>query len=190
MANDSVKKLCEVMRKRSKEHAIAISRMNDLPGMMASILRLELDSMIRAIFLLSERNLAQRERLSDLIIKGQVWSVLTSKNKYKKVTDKEMVDLANEFQGWTRSVYKFGCSFVHFSNFHDYSENNPFESLSDEERYDILSHLRYYHGGPVDDKPSFAEIARYFPSVFRKISDNLECYLVSLENNETTTDGF
>lgn len=188
MAESSIQKLCDVMRKRSREHKIATSRMSDLPGMMASILRMELDSMIRVIFLLSKDDLLERERLSYQTLSGEKWTVLTLKNKNSQVLDKDMVELANELQGWTRSVYKFGCAFIHLSNFHDYSENNPFDSLSENDKTDILSHMRHYHGGPTNDNPTFIELAKYFPCVFEKISGNLKCYIDSLERNEISTD--
>lgn len=181
---DNVDKFCTILRKRSSEHAIAMSRMVDLPGMMVSVLRQELDSMVRAIYLLSENDLNERNRLIQQTLNGEVWTVLTDKGKHKKVTDREMVELANKLQGWTLSVYKFGCAFIHFSNYHDYSESNPFESLSDEEKSNVLSHLRYYHGGPQSDKPTFSELASYFPKVFEKIAGNLECYIKNLEENE------
>jgi len=87
-----------------------------------------------------------------------------------------------------RSVYKFGCAFIHLSIYHDYSETNPFDSLDFNERSDILSHLRYYHGGPSNDNPSFSELAEYFPHVFEKISDNLGFYLECLEGGKTNSD--
>ena len=70
------------------------------------------------------------------------------KGKERQITDREMVELANLLQGWTKSVYKFGCPFIHLSNSHAYNSKNPFESLPDTEKEDILSHMRHYHGGP------------------------------------------
>ena len=96
-----------------------------------------------------------------------------------------MVELTDKLQGWTKSVYKFGCAFIHLSNRHAYNNNNPFESLPDTEKEDILSHMRHYHGGPNSDFPSFEELASYFPMVFEKIASNLECYLKELESNQT-----
>ncbi|UCQ41951.1 hypothetical protein DCF38_04120 [Edwardsiella piscicida] len=186
MQCNNVNKLCSVIRKRSAEHALAISRMNDLPGMMASILRQELDSMVRAIYLLSEKDVTNRERLAGQTLTGEKWTSLSVNNKMRTITDKEMVDLANDLQGWSKSVYKFGCAFIHLSIYHDYSEKNPFDSLGFNERSDILSHLRHYHGGPSNDNPSFSELAEYFPNVFEKISDNLVFYLECLEGNKTS----
>ena len=181
---DEIEKFSNILRKRSAEHSEAISRMHDLPGMMASILRQELDSMVRVIFLLTISDLNERKRLVNQTLSGDVWTIKTAKGKDKKITDREMVEVSNKMKGWTLSVYKFGCAFIHFSNYHDYSESNPFDSLSSEEKRDMISHLRYYHGGPRSDHPSFSEIAAYFPRVFDKITGNLECCIKDLESNK------
>jgi hypothetical protein len=96
-----------------------------------------------------------------------------------------MVDLAQHLQGWTQSVYKFGCAFVHLSDFHNHLAQNPFDKLMKSEKQNILSHMRYYHGGPCHDDPDMAEFSSYVPQVFEKIANNLECYLNELEHNKT-----
>jgi hypothetical protein len=156
-----------------------------LPGIMASILRQELDSMVRVIYLLSISDLKERKRLMEQTIDGIKWTVETKNRKQREITDREMVELSNQLQGWTKSVYKFGCAFIHLSNFHDYRSKNPLDSLTDAEKEDILSHMRFYHNGPHSDSPSFKELATYFPMVFDKIASNLECYLKELESNQT-----
>ncbi len=42
------------------------------------------------------------------------------------MTGREMVEILNQSQGWTQSVYKFGCAFIHLINFHLYSVDNLF----------------------------------------------------------------
>lgn len=179
-----VKRFCEILRKRSAEHSEAMRRVKDLPGMMVSILRQELDSMIRAVYLLSISDFDKRNRLIKQALDGEKWTELTKNGKSKIITDRDMVELSNELQGWTLSVYKFGCSFIHFSSFHDYSSVNPFTQIDSDEQRNILDHLRNYHGGPMIDTPSFEELATYFPRVFDKIAGNLECYIKDLENNQ------
>lgn len=137
--------------------------------------------MIRTIYLLSIHDRVERQRLIDASVNGEPW---TANGKKARITDKDMADIAGQFQGWTASVYKFGCAFIHLSNFHDYSDRDPFRSLPDSERQEILQYMRSYHGGPIENDPSFTDIARYFPAVFDKVSSNLACYLKSLENNE------
>ena len=70
------------------------------------ILRQELDSMIRVIFLLSQRDHRLRSRLLEQAVSGETWMVPTPNGKLKKVTDREMVDLAQDLQGWTQLVYR------------------------------------------------------------------------------------
>jgi hypothetical protein len=62
---------------------------------------------------------------------------------------------------------------------------NLLNLISDREKQDILSHMRNYHGGPSSDSPSFTEFSFFFPGVFEKIAENLECYHKELEVNQT-----
>ncbi len=174
---------CRQVRSRSTEHASAVRLLfhaNHL-GQVVSILRQELDSMIRTIYLLSIHDRIERQRLIDASVNGGQWTI---NGKKTRITDKDMADRAEQFQGWTASVYKFGCAFIHLSAFHYYSDRDPFRILPNSERQEILQHMRSYHGGPIEDDPSFADIAKYFPAVFDKVSNNLACYLTSLENDE------
>ena len=181
---DKLEEFCKYIRQRSNEHKIAVSRTTDLPGIMASIIRQELDSMVRVIYLLSIFDLDERNRLMEQTIDGKKWTIDSKNRKQRKITDRDMVELSNQLQGWTKSVYKFGCAFIHLSNFHDYISMNPLDSLADAEKGDILSHMRFYHNGPNSDSPSFQELATYFPMVFDKIASNLEWYVQELESHQ------
>ncbi len=141
--------------------------------------------MIRVIYLLQITDFSERERLIKSTLIGDKWRVRTEKGKLRNLEDREMVDIAQHLQSWTQSVYKFGCAFVHLSDFHNHLAADPFQKLSDAERQDILSHMRHYHGGPLHDNPDMKEISEYLPRIFDKIADNLKCYLAALINNET-----
>ncbi|WP_275356619.1 hypothetical protein [Methylophilus sp. YYY-1] len=151
-----------------------------LAGQMVSVLRQELDSMVRVIYLLTQ-SLERRELLIGASVRGEKWAQATSS---AKVTDKEMVELAQNLQGWTQSVYKFGCAFIHLSGLHDYNDRDPLSQLSNEERSDILKHCHDYHGGPDLTTERFDDLVPYFPRILEKISGNLECYLEALEGGK------
>lgn len=170
------------VRSRSLEHQRAMELLASarLAGQMVSVLRQELDSMVRVIYLLTQSP-ERRELLIDASVRGEKWSQEASR---AKVTDKEMVELAQRLQGWTQSVYKFGCAFIHLSGLHDYNDRDPLSQLPTEERRDILEHCRYYHGGPAPSAERFDDLVPYLPRVLEKIAGNLECYLESLENGE------
>jgi len=170
------------IRSRSLEHQRAMQLLAEarLAGQMVSVLRQELDSMVRVIYLLAQ-SAERRKLLINASVRGEKWSKEGSR---ARVTDKEMVELAQALQGWTQSVYKFGCAFIHLSGLHDYNDRDPLAQLPAEERLDILEHCRYYHGGPGHDSERFNDLVPYLPRVLEKIAGNLECYLVALENGE------
>ena len=151
-----------------------------LPGQMVSVLRQELDSLVRVVFLLAQADRAYRQRLIAESVSGRRWKAPNSK---KVVTDREMVDLTDTIHGWTKSVYAFGCAFIHLSSFHDHNARDPLDQVSEGERKAILDHLRHYHGGPSGSSPRFNEVVLYLPMVFTKIADNLECYVKQLEQD-------
>ncbi len=170
------------VRSRSSEHRKAMSLLHqaELPGMIISVLRQELDSMVRVIYLLNQ-DIQRREELIRNSVNGMKWKRGASG---QNVTDREMVELAQELHGWTRSVYVFGCSFIHLSNLHDYNDRDPFLLVSEQDRKSIIDHCRKYHGGPASGADSFSQLLPYLPNVFEKVSRNLECYLAKLEKGD------
>lgn len=173
---------CRQVRNRSLEHQAAMKLLGEagLIGQMAAILRQELDSMVRVIYLLAQSEV-RRAQLLSLSVNGERWHQQQSK---AAVTDRQMVELATHLQGWTNSVYKFGCAFIHLSSMHDYNDRDPLINLPSKEREDIIAHCRHYHGGPCADRTTFTDLVPYLPRVMEKIASNLECYVKSLESGQ------
>jgi hypothetical protein len=96
---DKLEEFCKYITQRSNEHKKAVSRIRDLPGIVASILRQELDSMVRVIYLLSISDLTERNRLMEQTIYGKKWTIETKNRKQREITDREMVELSNQLQG-------------------------------------------------------------------------------------------
>lgn len=167
------------MRNRSIEHrqAVEVLSSHGLFGQVFCVLRQELDSMIRAIYLLTIVDLEERNELIRQTLSGQKW-----KRGRRNITDRDMVDIADKLNGWTKSVYKFGCSYIHLSVLHDYFTENPFSHLDNDEVNDIIVHLNYYHAFPLTSELCMTSLTPYLPCVFNKISANLECYIRDLEN--------
>ncbi|KAI3494617.1 hypothetical protein L1887_40596 [Cichorium endivia] len=163
---------------RSSDHkrAMQLLAAANIPSQMMAVLRQELDSMVRVIYLLSQEP-ASRTILIEASVNGQQWLQPGGRGR---VTDREMVELAQQLQGWTRSVYTFGCAFIHLSNLHDYNDRDPMSLLPAKEREAILHHCRYYHGGP--EGSAFIDLLHYLPSILEKVSGNLKCYLAQLHD--------
>lgn len=168
------------MRSKENKEAIEILFRNRLYGQVVATLRQELDSMVRCIFLLNIPDLNQREKLISQMLEGKRW-----KNQQNRIiTDRDMVEISNNLQGWTKSVYKFGCSFIHLSNFHNYREDDPFESLDNIEKENIKNHMYYYHGFNLNNDLTFDNVKPYLNNVFDKINSNLRCYIDDVEKEE------
>jgi hypothetical protein len=180
MTESEVAIFCRQVRKRSEENrkALALLHNRALTGQIMGILRQELDSMVRCMYILSVTEQPYREKLIHASVNGIAWR---TKDDKCKVTDRDMVDLSSKLHGWAKSVYAFGCGFIHLSSFHDYSDRDPFDSIAPEERRDIARHLNYYHGVPMDRDVRLRDIEPVLPAVFEKISANLECYVKSIE---------
>ena len=180
---DNTEQFCRIVRQRSKENktAIHVLSMTGLTGHVMSVLRQELDSMVRVMFLLNQ-TLEERNHLINLTLTGKKWKLRSNAN----VTDKQMVDLADILNGWTESVYTFGCAFIHLSSFHDYLFNDPFENLEPDKIDSIRRHLNNYHYFPMKTELTLKSISFYLPMVFDKIEENLECYVKNLEDRQTT----
>lgn len=174
---------CRQVLTRSSDHhqAFGLLFSNRIYSQCVAVLRQELDSMIRVIYLLSISDIGRRNTLIETAIGEQGMRDI---GKNQRITDKEMVELASSLQGWTRSVYRFGCAFIHLSGFHDYQARDPLTMIDEDERKAILEHMRYYHGGPHQDNPTYNDLIPYLPAVFDKIASNLEFYVKKLENGE------
>ncbi len=171
---------CRAVRARSYEHKEAIELLirGGVTSQVISILRQELDSMVRIIYLLQLNDSIYRNRLIKDTLIGKQWR---HKGSSKKVTDRDMVDVANTLHGWTKSVYAFGCAFIHLSNLHDYNDTELFDLISTEDRNSIVTHMNRYHGSLTGVGVRFRELIPYLPMVFDKIASNLECEVQSLE---------
>lgn len=187
--SDNKNKFIKLIKSRSKENSESLK--DDFEkgriGKCMETLRTELDSFIRIMYIGSIPNIEERERLIDQTLSGQRWTVLTNNNKWKTVTDRDMVEKAKDLKGYIHYVYKFGCRFIHLSDFHDYYVSNPFDKLNEEEKVEIKNYLNQYHSFPLETELSVESLSSYIPEIFNKISTNLACYYDEILRDELIT---
>jgi hypothetical protein len=134
---------CRQIRQRSAEHRRALAALYcaDAPSQLLAILRQELDSMVRVIYILAQPDDCYRQQLITASVEGRRWKQKAGKGY---VTDREMIDLAQHLHGWAAAVYKFGCAFIHLSKLHDHKNRDGFLAIDTSEREEIIRYLRYY----------------------------------------------
>ena len=181
-AEANVKIFIRQVRERSRENAESICLLHgkSLNSNVVAILRQELDSLIRVIFLLSQKDRTYRNALIKASVNGCPW---TKRNGKGRITDREMVELSSSLFYWAKNVYEFGCAFIHLSSFHDYATRDPMERISAAERSTIASYMNYYHFTHLSPTVTFSEILPHLPAAFEKIKSNTECYLKNLEED-------
>ncbi|MEU8078774.1 hypothetical protein AB0B31_25460 [Catellatospora citrea] len=176
---------CRQIEARSREHqqAMPVVVEHGWWSLAVGMLRLELDSLIRVIYLLHQPQQVRNEIIASSIAGDGRFRLETPRGRLTTATDADMLNAADRLlglNGWVRRVYKFGCSFIHLSSAHDYLALDPFQALPPDERLVIAEYLRHYHGGTVDPQSTFAEVTPYVPKVLTKISSNLELYVDDL----------
>ena len=175
------------IRQRSEENqsAIALLHSAKLYSNAIAILRFELDSMIRVIYLLSIQCESRRNSLMGQTNRGEKW---TKESNEKRITDAEMVEVAYNHCEWVRLVYKCGCAFVHLSNLHDWKTVDLMQlDLIEAEisKVDIILYVNQYHNADLNEDSNFETVMQYLVQIFAKIKANLEGYLGKLEENKS-----
>lgn len=177
---DLITTFCNIVKKRSEENSKAIEILvkNKLYSNAVSVLRFELDSMIRVLYLLScdqrTRNIHLQQFFND-----EKWIKQNGKN----ITDRLMLNKAINLHGWASKVYDFACAFIHLSYYHDYFDDDPFLRMDEETLVIIKSYMVEFHEFPKNEKLNFNSMSPYLLYIFEKIYGNLKCYIRDLENN-------
>ena len=169
---------CRMIKARSREHheAMRVALDKGWLAIAGTVLRMELDSMMRVIWLL--RHPDAREQILASCVAGQGF-----KEDGKRISDHAMAADAANVNGWVQAMYRFGNTFVHLTNAHDYAVIDPFQAY--EHQGEVIEFLNHYHrgkvpGGPVDDSSTLRDLAAYAPYVLEKITSNLEIYVSGL----------
>ena len=189
MINSKINEFCKIVKSRSKENAEAFNLMIEKGyiGVAISLLRQELDSLIRVSYL-HEKGITTHHSLNLIndFLDGKQWKKENSRGKKIRITDREMVNLAIELGGWIEIIYTFGSKLIHLSDIHGYKESDPFKNVSIEDKNSILNYLVNYHNYPystIDIK----KLSEYLPHVMKKLIDNTEYYILEIEKHITST---
>jgi hypothetical protein len=127
---DEVEAYCRQVRERSREHreAMAAAAEHHWRSVALGILRQEIDSMVRTMFIASQCDHERARLLHQAVSSSSPLTRLDRRGREIRIPDKVMVEHAQALHGWTNRVYEFGCSFIHLSSRHDYNARDPFQA--------------------------------------------------------------
>ena len=170
---------CNIVKNRSEENSKAINLLisKKLYSTAVSVLRFELDSMIRVLYLLSCAPYNREHHLQQFF-QDQRWE----KNG-KHVTDRLMLNKAINLHGWASKVYDFACAFIHLSYYHDYFNDDPFSRMDKKDLEIIKNYMIEFHEFQKQEIITFNSLKPYMSNIFQKINGNLKCYIENLEEN-------
>lgn len=170
-----------LVEERSKENQAAFTLLmsNGLLGPALALVRQELDSMIRVIWLIDSCDDVERARLVADAMHGVHWQKTSAKGKLVRIADAEMSDAALRRHGWIKQVYRYGCHLIHLSDWHNYRHHDPTKNMSHQERNEIKEDLEHFHAEEIDEL-TFSHVRMHAPYAMNKIGDNLACYLHEL----------
>ncbi|PMD99537.1 hypothetical protein BWI97_00865 [Siphonobacter sp. BAB-5405] len=170
-----------ILMQRSNENTKSIRLLHEqeLFGTCISLLRQELDSLIRVCYLHTLTNDLELNKLIEDTVNGVEW-----RKNGERITDRKMVNIASQYNHWAPEVYNFGNCFTHLTNYHDYEQNDPLLTLDLELTQKIRNYLNSYHGFPLTSEVNFQNVIPYIPEVALKISNNLRLYIDHLNSRQ------
>ena len=178
MSTAAIQEFCRIVRERSSTNEQAMNRLFDFPGHQVGILRQELDSMLRVVYL----------RLCDEATRNEIAGRFVSGLGFlhrngSRITDAEMLREARPHYGWVARIYDFGCRFIHLSTAHDFINHDPLDKLCTADREEIRTFFRDFHGALLAADFTYQDVLPLLPSIFKKLKDNAELELTDLESD-------
>jgi len=180
--NNDLSIFLDQVKNRSDENKKAFKILLDskLYGVAIGLLRQELDSLIRISYLWQpETPVVVAQSLIEKSARGELWKVVNHNGKEVKVTDRDMLNLASHLGGWEQTIYSFGCKLIHLSDHHLYLDKDPFDTISNTEKEDIIGYLSAYHEYSKSNI-CFTDLVEYLPKIMGKLADNVRFYIDEL----------
>jgi hypothetical protein len=157
-----------------------------------SVLRMQVESVSRAVFLLNDPLDVRKWRVERSFEVNMDGKFPNLPPKHGAVPDTEMAILADEkvpgLQKSALSIYKLGCKLVHLSNAHDYEHTDPYQDLpADVRREMILDPLFTIWGrAGITTESTFAEVMEYAsPRALRKLTELVNVSVKRLRGGES-----
>ena len=140
-----------MVRSRSSEHrqVMAFATENNLLSTQMSMIREEVDSLVRVIHLFGVNDYNELADIIGNTFDQRKFGPTKADGRARRILDKSLIqDAAAQFD-WLETLYEFGCSFIHLTGLHSYQERDVFRMLSPSEREAIAEFVNHYYGATI-----------------------------------------
>jgi hypothetical protein len=148
-------------------------------GNCISIMCQELDQMISILFILN-RNEYEQNHLINLSANSHKWYFLDGENKKNYIVEKDLIEYADTFVGWEKSIYEFGLSFHKLSINYNYLLKDPILGMSDIEKKHISDYIKEYHDSNFNNEFGIQELVPFLENIFTSITQRIGTFLDKL----------
>ena len=148
-------------------------------GNCISIMRQELDQVIKLLFLLNSTKDEQKQYI-DASINNHRWFILGTDNKKNYITDDDLTTFSETLVDWDKSIYEFGLAFGSLVNTFNYGTKDPIKSIGENDKEKIYKYIVEYHNKIFPKEYDLGKLILELPTILNKISINLQKYMEML----------
>jgi hypothetical protein len=145
-------------------------------GNCISIMRQELDQVIKLLFLLNSNKNDQKQFIESSI-NNHKWFIVNSENKKEIITEDILATYSETLDGWDKSVYEFGLAFGSLANTYNYGTKDPIKSMGENDKEKIYKYISEYHNSNFPKDYDLSKLILELPTILNKISINLQKYM-------------
>jgi hypothetical protein len=145
-------------------------------GNCISIMRQELDQVVKLLFLLNSTKDDQKKFIESSI-NNHKWFIVNSDNKKDYITEDVFTKYSETLDGWDKSIYEFGLAFGSLANTYNYGTKDPIKSMGENDKEKIYEYISEYHNKNFPKDYDLSKLILELPTILNKISINLQKYM-------------
>jgi hypothetical protein len=145
-------------------------------GNCLSIMCQELDQVIKILFLLNSSKNEQKQYIESSI-NNHKWFILNVDNKKEYLTEDIFTTFSETLNDWDKGIYEFGLAFGNLAITYNYGTKDPIKSMNDNDKEKIYKYIFEYHNAEFPKDYDLSQLILELPTIFNKISLNLQKYL-------------
>jgi hypothetical protein len=145
-------------------------------GNCISIMRQELDQVIKLLFLLNSTKNEQNQYIESSI-NNHKWFITNLDHKKEYITEESLTKYSETLSGWDKSIYEFGLAFGSLANTFNYGTKDPIKGMGENEKEKIYNYISEYHNKNFPREYDLSILILELPTILNKISINLASYM-------------